>query len=85
MTEANRRAIYDAARARERGEQQPEMQGTAPMKKAKAPLTRSAVPIEDAELFRTRIDEFLNAARTKAGFSGAVLVARGGKPVYEGG
>jgi CubicO group peptidase (beta-lactamase class C family) len=45
---------------------------------------RPAVPIEDAELFRTRIDEFLTAARTTAGFSGAVLVARGGQPVYEG-
>ena len=35
-------------------------------------------------LFRTRIDEFLSAAQTKAGFGGAVLVARGGQPVYEG-
>ena len=43
-----------------------------------------AVPIEDAELFRARIDGFLNAARSKAGFSGAVIVARGGKPLYEG-
>ena len=38
MTEANRRAIYDAARARERGEQQPETQGAAPIKDARAPL-----------------------------------------------
>jgi CubicO group peptidase (beta-lactamase class C family) len=45
---------------------------------------RLAVPIDDAALFCTRIDEFLNAARNKAGFSGAVLVARGGKPVYTG-
>ena len=44
---------------------------------------RPAVPIDDAELFRACIDEFLSAARAKAGFSGAVLVARGGKPVYE--
>ncbi len=42
-----------------------------------------AVPIEDAELFRTRIDEFLTVARTRTGFSGAVIVARGGQPVYE--
>jgi D-alanyl-D-alanine carboxypeptidase len=70
MTRANRRAIRDAAQARERSEQPQGM--------------RRAVPIEDAELFRTRIDEFLNAARTNAGFSGAVLVARGGQPVYEG-
>ncbi len=46
--------------------------------------THPAVPIDDAERFGTRIDEFLNAARIKAGFSGAVIVARGGKPVYEG-
>jgi CubicO group peptidase (beta-lactamase class C family) len=45
---------------------------------------RPAVPIEDAELFRARIDEFLDAARSKTGFSGAVLVARHGQPVYEG-
>jgi CubicO group peptidase (beta-lactamase class C family) len=70
MTRANRRAIRDAAQARERDEQ--------------PPATRPAVPIEDAELFRTRIDGFLNAARTKAGFSGAVLVARGGQPVFQG-
>jgi hypothetical protein len=42
MTEANRRAIRDAAQARERSEQP---QGT-----------RRAVPIEDAELFQPRID-----------------------------
>ena len=45
---------------------------------------RRAVPIDDAELFRTRIDEFLSAARIKSGFNGAVLVARGGQPVYQG-
>jgi CubicO group peptidase (beta-lactamase class C family) len=70
MTEANRRAIRDAAQAREQTEQPQEM--------------RPAVPIEDDALFRKRIDEFLTTARTKAGFSGAVLVARGGEPVYEG-
>jgi CubicO group peptidase (beta-lactamase class C family) len=70
MTRANRKAIWDAAHARERDEQQP--------------VTRPAVPIDDATLFRARIDEFLNAARTKAGFSGAVIVARGGQPVYQG-
>jgi CubicO group peptidase (beta-lactamase class C family) len=45
---------------------------------------RPAVPIENVELFRTRLDEFLKAARTKTGFSGAVVVARGGQPIYEG-
>jgi CubicO group peptidase (beta-lactamase class C family) len=69
-TRANRQAIRDEAQARERREQQPGM--------------RPAVPIDDPELFRTRIDEFLRAARTKAGFSGAVIVARGGQPIYEG-
>jgi CubicO group peptidase (beta-lactamase class C family) len=70
MTEANRQAIKAAAMARERSEQ--------------PRTTRPAVPIEDAALFRTRVDEFLNAARTKAGFSGAVIVARSGQPVYQG-
>ena len=46
--------------------------------------SRSAVGIDDAKLFQARIDELLSAARTKAGFSGAVIVARGGKPVYQG-
>ena len=45
---------------------------------------RSAVSIDDVEPFRTRIDEFLNAAHTKAGFGGAVIVARGGHPIYQG-
>jgi CubicO group peptidase (beta-lactamase class C family) len=45
---------------------------------------RPAVPIDDAERFRAHIDEFMNAAHTKAGFSGAVLVARGGQPVCQG-
>jgi CubicO group peptidase (beta-lactamase class C family) len=72
MTEENRRAIYDAATAREREKQQQQ------------PATRPAVPIEDATHYRARINEFLNAARTKAGFSGAVIVSRGGKPVYQG-
>lgn len=70
MTRANRRAIRDAAQAREHSEQPQGM--------------RRAVPIDDAALFRTRIDEFLNAARTKDGFSGAVVMARGGQLVYEG-
>jgi hypothetical protein len=45
---------------------------------------RRSVPIDDAELFRARIDQFLSAARIKAGFNGAVLVARGEQPVYQG-
>ncbi len=44
---------------------------------------RGAVPIEDAKLFRASIDELLSDARAKAGFSGSVIVARGGQPVYE--
>jgi len=42
------------------------------------PATRPAVPIDEAALFRARIDEFLSTARIKAGFNGADLVARGG-------
>lgn len=45
---------------------------------------RSAVSIDDVESFRTRIDEFLTAAHTDAGFGGAVIVARGGRPIYQG-
>jgi CubicO group peptidase (beta-lactamase class C family) len=73
MTRANRQAIWYAGQAFEESVL------------AEQPLgTRPAVSIDDATLFRTRIDEFLTAARTKAGFSGAVVVARGGKPVYQG-
>ena len=39
MTEANRRAIYAAASARERGEQRPAKQSAAPVRDPKAPLT----------------------------------------------
>lgn len=48
------------------------------------PTERRAVSIDDTELFRTRVDEFLQAAQTKAAFSGAVIVARGGEPIYQG-
>jgi hypothetical protein len=48
MTEANRQIIYDAALARERGAQQPE--------------ARTAIPIEDGALFRSRIEKSLGAA-----------------------
>jgi CubicO group peptidase (beta-lactamase class C family) len=70
MTSANRQAIRNAAEAPEPDGQSQGM--------------RPAVPIDDAALFRARIDEFLKAAQTKAGFSGAVIVARGGEPIYEG-
>ena len=43
-----------------------------------------AVPIDDAELFRTRIHDFLDAAWIKVGFSGAVFVARGVRSVRIG-
>lgn len=62
-------AIMEAAPAPERGAQQQAM--------------RSAVSIDDAASFRAAIDEFLHAAQAKAHFSGAVVVARGGKPVYQ--
>jgi CubicO group peptidase (beta-lactamase class C family) len=75
MTWDNRRAIKRARSAiteeaptSERGKQRQ--------------ATRSAVSIDDAARYRAAIDEFLNAARTKTGFSGAVIVARGGEPAY---
>lgn len=46
--------------------------------------TREPVPIGNAELFCARLDEFLHMARSRVGFSGAVLVARHGAPVYQG-
>ena len=47
-------------------------------------VTRTAVSIEDTGQFGERINEFLQSARIKTGFSGVVVVARGGKPVYQG-
>ena len=47
-------------------------------------MTRTADSIENPELFRERVDEFLQLARVKTGFSGVVVVAQGGKPVYQG-
>ena len=44
----------------------------------------AAPPIEDAAELQRHLDSFMELAREKAGFSGAVLVARGGDPVYEG-
>lgn len=45
---------------------------------------RTAVSIENADEFRERIDEFVERARLKTGFSGVVVVARKGEPVYQG-
>jgi CubicO group peptidase (beta-lactamase class C family) len=82
MTESNRQVIYraGAVRARERSEHESGQQDPVEQR----PAARSAVPIDDGALFRARIDEFLNAAHSKFGFSGAVLVARGGQPLYQG-
>jgi hypothetical protein len=44
---------------------------------------RPAVSIDDTEHFRSNVDSFLNAAHRKAGFSGAVIVARSGQPIYQ--
>ncbi len=72
MTYANRRAIYDAADKRAIPE---------PQRKR---VARAAVSIDNAEQFNQRVDEFLQLARVKTGFSGVVVVARGGEPVYQG-
>lgn len=72
MTSANRNAIRNAAAAR--ANELPEPAGEE----------RPAVPIDDRELFARRIDEFLERAQVRTGFSGVVLVARGGQPIYQG-
>lgn len=46
--------------------------------------TSPAVSIDESDRFRASIVEFLAAARLKADFSGAVVVAHGGKLVYQG-
>jgi CubicO group peptidase (beta-lactamase class C family) len=43
-----------------------------------------AVPIDNTESFRSRVDDFLKTAQIKAGFSGTVIIARGGQPIYQG-
>lgn len=75
MTEDNRKAIRQDAKA----------EGSKPASRDRGNAgTRSAVPIDNAELFCARVDEFLQMARSRVGFSGAVIVARNGTPVYEG-
>lgn len=75
MTEDNRRAIREAAKASEpRGSSRDRDSAT----------DRSPVPIENTAVFCARIDEFLQMARSRVGFSGAVIVARNGTPIYEG-
>lgn len=70
MTRANRDTIWDAAQDRQSRRDSGD----------KLP----AVSIDDGEAFRSAIDDFLGAAHEAYGFSGAVIVARGGEPVYEG-
>ncbi len=55
--------------------------GPSPERSERQPATLPTAPLDDARL-HDRIDEFLSAARIKAGFSGAVIVAHGGQPVY---
>jgi CubicO group peptidase (beta-lactamase class C family) len=70
MTYENRRTIQNAADTRVIAERQR--------------ARRAAVSIEETELFRQRVDEFLQLARVETGFSGVVAVARGGQTVYQG-
>ena len=72
MTAANRRAIRKAAQERT---VQP-----APRR----PALRSAVSIDDIQQFKKRADQFLHRACVETGFSGVVLVARKGDPIYQG-
>ena len=60
MTRANRRAIRDAAQSRERGEQQP--------------ATRSAVPIDDAEVPLTDLIADLRKEKELVGLAAMVVV-----------
>ena len=82
LTEANRQAIRAAAKNLEINEEEaiPDPQpASAPRR-----VLRTAVSIDNPETFRKRIDEFLQLARDKAGFSGVAVVAQGGAPVYQG-
>ncbi|MEO1981004.1 MAG: serine hydrolase domain-containing protein [Fuerstiella sp.] len=72
MTYANRRAIWNAAHERTTAESRRER------------VAHTAVSIDNTEQFRKRIDEFLHLAQVNAGFSGVVMVARGGAPDYQG-
>ena len=71
MTEANRWAIWEAAQAREKEAAQRQR------------VNRTAVSIDNPEQFRRRVDQFLDMAHSKTGFSGVVLVARGGEAVIQ--
>ena len=72
MTTANRNAIRNAAAARADELPEPERE------------QRPAAAIDDVELFTQRIDEFLERAQVRTGFSGVTLVARGGETIYQG-
>lgn len=47
-------------------------------------VDHNAVSISDTVQFQGRADEFLELAHINAGFSGVVVVARKGRPVYQG-
>ncbi|MFK8111248.1 MAG: serine hydrolase, partial [Rubripirellula sp.] len=68
MTQANRESVRDLRLERLEN----------------AAATCPAVSIDEPERYRASIDSFLAAATRKTGFSGAVVVARSGKAVYEG-
>lgn len=50
----------------------------------RARLTRTAVSVEDTKSFKERIHEFMETAKRKTGFSGVVVVAKKGEPIYQG-
>lgn len=71
MTRENRDAIRNAA------------ESDTPSIPPPPRMERSAVSIDDTELLKKRIDEFVDLARLKVGFSGVVLVGRDGNPIYQ--
>ena len=77
MTYANRQAIWQAAQTR--ASSQPKSKSMPKPER----VTRPAVSIKNTELFCERVNEFLQRARVETGFSGVVVVARGGEPVYQ--
>jgi len=84
MTHANREAIRKAARTRESSETQLQAEAEEQPQEDRKRVMRAAVSIDNTEQFRDRVDEFLRLAQVNAGFSGIVLVAKGGEPIYEG-
>lgn len=71
MTAENRSKIYDAATKRSSSTEFDKRQ------------LQDAIPIERSAQFTDRVNTFMNNAVTKAGFSGVVIVARDGDPLFQ--